>query len=94
MTDIMVTIRLPASLLEELKVLAKRNHYSTVSDAIRSMLRQKWEENSDPLKYQLSHITGLIHQELRSSIAKRSEQRIVEEMKKVQEKIRDELNKP
>ena len=91
MNDVMVSVRLPGSLVEELKVFVKKQHYLDISEAIRSILRQKWEEQSDPLRYELAQIRRSIHHDLKSSIARKSEQRIVDEMKKIREKIRDEL---
>jgi len=44
MADVMVTIRLPDTLLEELKNLAKEQHYVDLSELIRSVLRRKFEQ--------------------------------------------------
>lgn len=91
MTDVMVSVRLPSSLLEELNSIVKKQHYLDASEAIRGILRQKFEEQSDPLKHELAQIRLSIQSELKRSIAKKSEERIIEEMKKIREKIRDEL---
>jgi Arc/MetJ-type ribon-helix-helix transcriptional regulator len=61
----MVSVRMPSSLLEELKEVSEKNHYLDVSDTIRSILRERWLEEKDPyrskvneIKKQFSDITG------------------------------------
>ena len=93
MTDVMVSIRLPKKLLEELQNTARKNHYMDLSEAVRSILRQKWEENADPLSYEVGKLRQIIKEELKRNIAEKSEQRLVEELRKIRENIRDEMQK-
>lgn len=90
-TDVLVTVRLPASLVEELKLLGQKHHYMDTSETIRSVLRRKWEQYSDPLAYEVRQLRASIEEELKRGIARKSEQRIVDELKKVRDKIREEL---
>src|SRR3989338_9747533 len=90
-TDVLVTVRLPVSLLEELKILVQMQHYMDASEAIRSILRQKREQYSDPLTYEVRQLSSSIQEELKRGIARKSEQRLVEELKKIREKIKEEL---
>lgn len=89
--DVLVTVRLPASLVEELKLLTQKHHYMDTSETIRSVLRQKWEQYSDPLAYEVRQLRASIEEELKRGIARKSEQRVVDELKKVRDKIRGEL---
>jgi Arc/MetJ-type ribon-helix-helix transcriptional regulator len=64
MADKIVSVRMPLSLVEELKVLAEENHYLDVSEEIRSLLRQEYLAHKRPavskvqeLKKNLSGIT-------------------------------------
>ncbi len=48
--DKIVSVRMPASLVSELKLLSKEQHYLDTSEAIRSLLRYKWMEHKKPQK--------------------------------------------
>lgn len=89
--DVLVTVRLPASLVEELKLLVQKHHYMDTSEAIRGVLRRKWEQSSDPLAHEVRQLRASIEGELKRGIARKSEQRLVDELEKVREKIREEL---
>lgn len=41
MNDTIVSIRLPTTLIQELKDLAKKNHYMDFSEQLRDIIRQK-----------------------------------------------------
>jgi len=41
MKDAVVSVRIPSSLVVELKTLAKENHYVDLSEQIREIIRQK-----------------------------------------------------
>ena len=89
--DAMVSVRLPRSLVTALKAVAAQNHYLDQSEAIRSILRQKMAESSNPVAHELRELRSSIHDELKRGIARKSEERLMQEMKKIREKIRDEL---
>ena len=48
--DKIVSVRMPSSLVQELKVMSDKNHYLDVSETIRSLLRQKWLSQKSPVK--------------------------------------------
>ena len=47
---------MPLSLLNELKLLAEKNHFLDVSEEVRSLLREKWLEQLDPGKYKVNAV--------------------------------------
>ena len=49
--DHIVSVRMPVSLLDELKKLAITNHFLDVSEEVRSLLRDKWLEQQDPSRF-------------------------------------------
>ncbi|MDH5796887.1 MAG: ribbon-helix-helix domain-containing protein [Anaplasmataceae bacterium] len=53
MADQIVSVRMPVTLVTELKHLAERNHYLDISEEIRSLIREKWSENNDPYSQKL-----------------------------------------
>lgn len=59
MKDAVVSVRIPSSLVTELKLLAKENHYVDLSEQIREIIRQNLiqydleeQHNSEPEKNQ------------------------------------------
>lgn len=91
MSDVLISARVPASLVLELKEFSQKNHYMDLSEAVRSILRRKWEEHSDPLAYEVGQLRRSIQDELKKGIAEKSEQLLVEELKKIGERIKDEI---
>ena len=53
LADQIVSVRMPVSLLNELKILAEKNHFLDVSEEVRSLLRDKWLEHSDPRQFKV-----------------------------------------
>ena len=53
MADQIVSVRMPISLLDELKYLVIKNHFLDVSEEVRSLLRDKWLEQLDPTKFKV-----------------------------------------
>ncbi|MEM4397528.1 MAG: ribbon-helix-helix domain-containing protein [Candidatus Woesearchaeota archaeon] len=53
MPDKIISVRMPKSLINELKDLAEKNHYLDVSEQVRSLLRQKYLEHQDPYAMKL-----------------------------------------
>ncbi len=56
MPDQIVSVRMPVTLINELKQLAEKNHFLDVSEEVRSLLREKWQEHSDPYSIKLMAI--------------------------------------
>jgi len=56
--DKIVSVRMPSSLLEEIREVVNRDHYLDVSEAIRSLLRQRYLDEKNPVK---SKVTELKH---------------------------------
>ncbi len=46
-SDVLVSLRLPVSMAEELGLLLRKKHFVTVSEAIRSIIREKYLEDSE-----------------------------------------------
>lgn len=47
---------MPASLVSELKLIAGKNHYLDISEAIRSLLRQKYLDQNKPYKSKVMQV--------------------------------------
>ncbi len=87
MSDHVVSVRMPSSLVSELKNLAEKNHYMDVSEEIRSILREKWMEHKDPYSSQLVAIKESVSQTKfpdRIKTLKRDLKKLLEEIDEIQ----------
>ena len=84
MPDQIVSVRMPVSMIDELKELAEKNHFLDVSEEIRSLLREKWLENQDPYKAKLL--------EIRETMAKAQMPDKLKVLKQDLKKLLEEIN--
>ena len=81
MNDTIVSIRVPKSLLKELKQLSETEHFLDVSEEVRSIVRKKWESHVNPEIFQLQKL----REDIGTHLHKKGEKRIQEELNKVTE---------
>jgi len=90
MNDIMVSIRIPESLLLELKAYVEKEHFMDMSEAVRNIVRKKWLYFDQP---QLGEIKK-IREDIKEGVKKKSEKivmgKIFEELEKIKEQIKEE----
>ncbi len=79
----MISVRLPASLIEELKEASKKEHFLDVSEAVRSIIRQNWVRQKDPMAYQLNKL----RKEISENISKKSQESLVSELQRIRDSI-------
>ncbi len=84
MADSIVSVRMPDTMITELKELADRNHFLDVSEEIRSLLRDKWQEFQDPYSTKLLAI--------RETIAKTTMPDKLKSLKQDLKKLLEEIN--
>lgn len=89
MNDVMVSIRMPKGLIEELKELAVKNHYMDLSDEIRQVIKQKCLANIEPYKHELSKVRESLEKEIVTKKVVEDKEKLISELKK----IIDELKK-
>ncbi len=90
MADVLVSVRMPEELVNELKKLVKANHFMDLSDEIRSVVRDHWLESKDPYLYEVKKLRAEIKDEVREKSIRRSEQELVKELKRIKERIRND----
>jgi len=90
MADVMISVRMPEGLVNELKELAKSKHFMDLSEEVRSIVRERWLESKDPYLYEVKKLRSEIKSELKDKIIKRSEEELVKELKRIKERIRNE----
>lgn len=87
MNDIIVSVRMPKSLVRELK--ARQKHFLDLSEEVRSIVRKKWLQYQKPELYELKQLRSEINKELK----RKSIERIQNQVNKELEKIREQLKK-
>ena len=88
MNEVMVTARLPPSLVEALRRYAHENHYMDLSELIRAVLRKKFEEfaQANPKSIEDSIIKDIKLHTLSSS-----ESLLSGELLRLKKRLREEL---
>jgi Arc/MetJ-type ribon-helix-helix transcriptional regulator len=89
LTDVMVSIRMPKPMLSELKELAKSQYFLDLSEMVRSLVRSKWVQNTNPELFELKTLSKSIEEELK----KKSVEKVREEVNNELEKIKEQLKK-
>ena len=87
MASNVVSVRLPLSLVEELHDVGHKDHYKDTSDAIRSLLREKWKESRDPATYQLKSLRSQISQSLKDEVIRRNQAELIKELQSIREML-------
>ena len=65
MNDVIVSIRIPNSLLLELRALSEKKHFLDVSEGVRSIVRKKWLSAVSPDIMVLKEIKENIKEEIK-----------------------------
>jgi Arc/MetJ-type ribon-helix-helix transcriptional regulator len=84
MPDQIVSVRMPISMIDELKELADKNHFLDVSEEIRSLLRDNWADYKDPYATKLLAI--------RETVAKTTMPDKIKSLKQDLKKLLEEIN--
>ena len=87
MKNYMISARIPASLIDELKEVSKKDHYLDLSEAVRSIIRDNWTQNKDPIAFQLKKF----REEVSESINKTNQEAVLEELRKIKDSILENL---
>jgi len=83
MKDTIISIRLPRTLVEELKILAKKNHYLDLSEQIRTIIRQKCEQYNEPYKHEVQRMREELEKNLQGTKENKDKEKILEELQKI-----------
>jgi len=86
--DIIVSIRVPESILPKLKDVCKKNHFLDTSELIRSIIRKKWVEAAHPELYELKKLRSDIGDELHKQATRKAEQEVVKELEKIRASLK------
>jgi Arc/MetJ-type ribon-helix-helix transcriptional regulator len=87
MNDVIVSVRMPKSMLVQLRLLAKKNHYLDVSEEIRSIAREKVAAYSHPYNQNVKKIVDDLTIELKERETKDKKQQTISQLKKILEEL-------
>ncbi|MBU0472201.1 MAG: hypothetical protein KKF89_00775 [Nanoarchaeota archaeon] len=90
MTDVVVSIRMPSSLVSELKTLADYNHYKDLSEEIRSVVRTKCLQYAQPYASELQKLREELSQQLTINKERERKSQLVEDLKKLVNELQNE----
>ena len=90
MTDIVVSIRMPTSLVKELKTLAQKNHFKDLSEEIRSIVRTKCLKYSQPYDSELKKLREDLSAQLSARQEREQKKKLVEDLKRIVEELQNE----
>lgn len=83
MNNILVSLRLPKTLVDELKLISEKQHFMDVSEAVRSILRQSYLARKQSLDLEISSLKN----EIRTSLDNNRKEKLIEEMKTLLDEI-------
>ncbi len=89
MAGSIVSLRIPKSLLEEFKSVSEKDHFLDLSDAVRSVIRKKWLEISDPYSYHVKKLRKEIKEAVDHKKDDKKQQMLLHELEKIKELIRE-----
>jgi metal-responsive CopG/Arc/MetJ family transcriptional regulator len=88
----LVSIRIPKSLFLELQKVSSQNHYLDVSEQVRSIVREKWQEAKDPQAYHLKKLRKEIVESLKSKTEENAQAKLIQELERIKASIVGERN--
>jgi hypothetical protein len=85
LADAIVSIRIPSSIVKELRILAEKNHYMDVSEEVRSVAREKWLNSKDPVLHELK----ILKNEITKNVESKKQENLIQEIHKMKDEIND-----
>lgn len=89
MTNTIVSVRIPESMMRELKERIKKDHYLDLSEGVRSIVRRKWLEWKDPSSYQIKKLREEIKEVVKEKAEETKEEQLLDELERIKQMILD-----
>ena len=90
MNDVLVSVRMPESLLSKLKELAKRDHFMDVSEEIRSITRKNWFKFTHPELIEVKRLRKDILDGLKKRSEREIAKKVIKELNEIKKEIKEE----
>ncbi|MGV8162921.1 MAG: hypothetical protein ACP5N2_06340 [Candidatus Nanoarchaeia archaeon] len=89
MKDVMISVRIPGSLLKELKELTEKNHYLDLSEHTRAVIREKSMQYVEPYRYELSKMRDQMERKITDNKSLEEKKKLVEDLKLIIKGLKD-----
>ena len=93
MNDILVSVRMPESLLSKLRELAEKDHFMDVSEEIRSITRKNWFRFTHPELMVIERLRKDVLNEVKKKSEKEITKRVIKELNEIKKEIKKEGDK-
>jgi len=93
LNDVLVSVRMPESLLLELKKLAEKEHFMDISEEIRSITRKNWFKFTHPELMVIEKLREDISTEVKKKSEKEITKRVINELNEIKKEITKEGGK-
>lgn len=93
MPDQVVTVRMPATLIAELKERTERDHYRDLSEQIRSIVRKGCLQYSNPVTHEIKELKAQLKEELLAEHEDVRAKTLLDDLRKLLEKGNKENNR-
>lgn len=87
MSDTIVSIRIPESMVKELRDIVTRDHYLDLSETVRGVVRKKWMEWKNPSAYQIKKLREDIKEAVLEKNKKTTEDQLLDELQRIKDMI-------
>jgi Arc/MetJ-type ribon-helix-helix transcriptional regulator len=74
---------MPKTLFIELTKLTEENHFLDVSEQVRSVVRNKWQESANPQSYHLKKLRQEITDALKSKTSEQVSVQLIKELERI-----------
>ena len=87
MKNIIVTVKMPGSMVGKLREAAKSGHFIDISEEIRSVVRQKWLLYNDPEIMRMKKLKDSIGYELEKKSEQYARRKILNDLEDIRKKV-------
>lgn len=88
MKEVLVSVRMPSSMIHGLRGKADRHHFLDVSEAVRSIVRKNWMRHASPELFELRQLRNQIGTALLEKSRKRLQQEINRELASIRDSLK------
>ncbi len=88
MKDTIISIRIPSSLVTELKELTEKKHFLDLSELIRTVIREKCDEHLEPYKHEVRQMRDTLEESLQTHKESKDKEKLVTELQKIIEELK------
>ena len=89
MTDVLVSVRMPKTLLTKLKQHSVDHDFLDVSEQLRSIVRKEWMKKVQPELREIEQLKGQVLDELKKKEQKEINKRIISELNEIRKELKE-----